>query len=681
MTASKTAMSKIMRSKTVISKSIWPLLVLLLTTMSAADSLYLADSLLIELSINGGFDLVAEGNAPQLQEVTAELLLFPQDDFRQELVRLETAGQHQTEKQLDKAIDKVTFTWNDQKIETKKFGYSAQVRTRNERVTVSKKISFPLSEAAVQGLEQYLQPTKTIDSNNPAIIAQATELAEGEDDLFKVVFKIAHWVDENVNYDLTTLTAETSQKASWVLEHKRGVCDEMTSLFVAMLRSLGIPARFVSGISYTTSDLFTDPWQPHGWAEVYFPDVGWVSFDITFGEYGYVDVTHIKLRDGFDPQEPATRLEWLGRDIDLQTKALALSARVLQQGVPEEEEIQLEQELLTEEAGFGSYNLVKGILKNKANYYAATTLKIAVPGELEITGTNKRTLLLGPKEVKESYWLVKVPANLDEQFIYTFPVLLYSEKNVSIQDQFTVQSGGQYYFRSEVESLLVKDEEKTYSRRVTFNCDYPQKIKVRQRAELRCTVKNAGNTNLQDLSFCLEGVCDLLDLPINQEKSAAITLSADAVGWNKAVVSAENDLVEKKAVFEYQVLDNPTVNVSVDFPATVTIEQAADQMIPLTIRVAKSSYSTPRQLVLLVKGLGSQHKIEAERVVQEQTFPLELEGARITWNNEIKIDSGWQDEEGNTYSDQQTIILKGKALTWTGKLKLLQNKILEIFYR
>ena len=171
------------------------------------------------------------------------------------------------------------------------FKYDAKIKTNNQRVEVRQKIPFPLAPQDIAGFEGYLQPTATIDSNHPQIIAKATELVEGEDDLFKAVFTLANWVDDNVDYDLTTLTAGTSQKASWVLENREGVCDEMTSLFVAMARSVGIPARFVSGISYTTSDLFSEPWQPHGWAEVYFPEVGWVDFDITFGEYGYIDVT------------------------------------------------------------------------------------------------------------------------------------------------------------------------------------------------------------------------------------------------------------------------------------------------------------------------------------------------------------------------------------------------------
>ncbi|MEK6951063.1 MAG: transglutaminase-like domain-containing protein [Nanoarchaeota archaeon] len=651
-----------------MKKIIWSTLFLLFAAILYADPLYLADSLVLELNVQGSFDLIAEKPAAKLQEVTADLLLFPQIDFRQELVTMETTGQRQQ--------NKVAFAWNDQAIEGKKFGYSAQVRTQNKRVTVSQKNFFPLSPAEIQGFEQYLQPTTTIDSNDQTIIAQATKLAEGEDDLFKVVFKIANWVDENVNYDLTTLTAETSQKASWVLENKRGVCDEMTSLFVAMLRSLGIPARFVSGVSYTTSDLFDYPWQPHGWAEVYFPDIGWVSFDITFGEYGYVDVTHVKLRDGFDPQEPATRFEWVAQDVDLKTEKLEVTARVVQQGPPEEEEVQLEQEILTAEAGFGSYNLIKGILKNKANYYAASTLKVAVPAELEIIGKNKRTLLLAPKEVRETYWVVKVPPNLDEKFIYTFPVLMYSEKNVSVSDQFTVQSGKQYYSQADIENLLVKDEEKTYSRKIAFSCDYPRQIKLNQPAKVRCIVKNTGNANLQDLNFCLEGVCDLVDLPINQEQSAAITLKADTVGWNKVIVSAENGLVEKKSVLEYQVLDDPRVTVVIDYPETVILGES----VPLTIKAEKASYSEPRELVIMIKGLAQQHKIEVEALEKDHSFQLELNSQRLTHSNWLQVTTTWKDQEGESYASQQMILIRGEAAGPGGKLRLWWNKVVVLLY-
>ena len=61
-----------------------------------------------------------------------------------------------------------------------------------------------------------------------------------------------------------------------------------------MLRAVGVPAKFVSGVAYTDSPLFTERWGGHGWAEVYFPEIGWVAFDPTFGEFGWIDVGHIK---------------------------------------------------------------------------------------------------------------------------------------------------------------------------------------------------------------------------------------------------------------------------------------------------------------------------------------------------------------------------------------------------
>src|SRR3989344_471781 len=351
------------------------ILLLLFIPLSLAQDLYSMDSLELRLNVDGSFELVPTKSGASLKEVTADLLLYPQQSERQKIIQWDSEGTAEE--------DMVSFFWNDKKIEKKEYGYAALIETQSKRLAVREKISFPLRAEDVQGLEEYLQPTETIDSDNPAIIAEAAELAEGEDDLFKVAFNLASWVEENIEYDLNTVTSTASQKGSWVLQNKQGVCDEMTSLFVAMARSLGIPARFVSGISYTNSQEVIDAvgsnWAGHGWAEVYFPDRGWVSFDVTFNQYGYIDVTHIKLRDGFDPTHPAVKYEWLADGVELQKGKLDLEVNIEKEGMPITEEILLEQEILSHEVGFGSYNLIKGIVKNTADYYTATALNLAAP--------------------------------------------------------------------------------------------------------------------------------------------------------------------------------------------------------------------------------------------------------------------------------------------------------------
>lgn len=630
------------------------------------DNPYLYDSLKLQLELSGDFNLSAESSSSRTEEVSVELLLFPIEDYRQEIAGLNHRG--------EKRDNTIFFRWEEPTFGKKEFGYTALVWTKDQRKEVRRLIPFPLED--ITGYEEYLQPTETIDSNNPKIIARATELAEGENDLFKVAFKVADWVERNVDYDLSTLTAGTSQKASWVLENRQGVCDEMTSLFVAMMRSLGIPARFVSGVSYTTSPLFANHWQPHGWAEVFFPGVGWVSFDITFGEYGYVDVTHIKLRDSFDPQEAATKYEWIASRVNLQAGDLKLETEIKSQGNLPPDEIKLSLELLAEETDFGSYNLARGIVTNLRDHYAAATLQLAIPAEAEIQGRNRKTILLPPGETKEIYWIIKVKEALDSQYHYQLPVILYSEKNLRAEGSFRVQSGRMLYSEEEIEELIVRDEEKSYSRKIDFDCDYPKEINLGEEKGITCQIKNAGNANLHGINFCLKGVCEIIELPINQAENLTVMIKGDKPGWEKAIVSAENELIEKKMVLDYVVLDEPKIELAADFPAKAGL----GELIRAEIKLEKSSFSAPQKVKLKVEWLETESFLEIDVLDNSQSFLLELPTELLSWENEARITVTWEDREGRQFSAEKELSVPGEAGSFEDKLMFFLNLLLKTFY-
>jgi transglutaminase-like putative cysteine protease len=73
----------------------------------------------------------------------------------------------------------------------------------------------------------------------------------------------------------------------FLFEAQTGYCDYYASAMVVMLRSLGIPARYVRGYSEGETDdgvyhlLESDG---HAWPEVYFPGYGWIEFEPTGGE-------------------------------------------------------------------------------------------------------------------------------------------------------------------------------------------------------------------------------------------------------------------------------------------------------------------------------------------------------------------------------------------------------------
>ena len=56
----------------------------------------------------------------------------------------------------------------------------------------------------------------------------------------------------------------------------------MTALFCAACRSLGVPARFVSGYQ-AEADTPDGRRHLHAWPEAFAPDLGWLGYDPTHG--------------------------------------------------------------------------------------------------------------------------------------------------------------------------------------------------------------------------------------------------------------------------------------------------------------------------------------------------------------------------------------------------------------
>jgi transglutaminase-like putative cysteine protease len=84
-------------------------------------------------------------------------------------------------------------------------------------------------------------------------------------------------------YDPVATTVATPLEE--VLAKRRGVCQDFAHLAIASLRSLGVPARYVSGYLRTRPPAgqarLVGADASHAWFSVFCPDVGWVDFDPT----------------------------------------------------------------------------------------------------------------------------------------------------------------------------------------------------------------------------------------------------------------------------------------------------------------------------------------------------------------------------------------------------------------
>ncbi|MBK3496218.1 transglutaminase domain-containing protein [Viridibacillus sp. YIM B01967] len=95
----------------------------------------------------------------------------------------------------------------------------------------------------------------------------------------------------------------------FLFDTKVGYCDNFSSSMVVLLRSVGIPARWVKGFSEgeEIKDADGDKKEfvitnnnAHSWVEAYMPGVGWMSFEPTIGFDGFDNV----LDDVDEKQEP-----------------------------------------------------------------------------------------------------------------------------------------------------------------------------------------------------------------------------------------------------------------------------------------------------------------------------------------------------------------------------------------
>lgn len=101
----------------------------------------------------------------------------------------------------------------------------------------------------------------------------------------------------------TTVTTPPSE----VLEVKRGVCQDFAHLMIACLRSLGLPARYVSGYLRTTPPpgrpRLVGSDQSHAWVAVWIGGDRWLEFDPTNDCIPSLD--HITVAHGRDYDDVA----------------------------------------------------------------------------------------------------------------------------------------------------------------------------------------------------------------------------------------------------------------------------------------------------------------------------------------------------------------------------------------
>lgn len=160
--------------------------------------------------------------------------------------------------------------------------------------------------AADPEAKTFTAPEPFIESDDPGIRAEAVRAVGQVSDARGRAERLVRYVNDLLEKKPTV----SLPSAREVLRTRVGDCNEHTALYVAMARSLGIPARIAVGLAFTRGAFYY-----HAWPEVYI-DEGhgrglWLPVDPTFNQFP-ADAMHIRFARG-GLAEQARILPLIGR--------------------------------------------------------------------------------------------------------------------------------------------------------------------------------------------------------------------------------------------------------------------------------------------------------------------------------------------------------------------------------
>ena len=152
------------------------------------------------------------------------------------------------------------------------------------------------SEVFSEEIKKNLEPSKNLPLNDQ-VKAKAMEVTEGKSTDLEKARAIYDWVIANMNRNEEVKGCGEGDVCALLDTTMSGKCTDINSMFVALCRASGIPAREHFGIRINAEDITKNQ---HCWAEFYVKGTGWVSADPA-------DVLKAVLKNNWSKEQEETK--------------------------------------------------------------------------------------------------------------------------------------------------------------------------------------------------------------------------------------------------------------------------------------------------------------------------------------------------------------------------------------
>ncbi len=633
--------------------------------LSGSDYPFNYQTLNIDLDITGEIELT--GRYTSVNQVKVNLNQYPKQTTTLEFDFFNPNPNYQEKE------DSIEFEFDANNIKERlEYKIFSRFTNRKNQKKITIDPNFPIVSIE-QEYAKYLTETENIDSTS-TMRAKASSLVRGSRGVFDASVAIARWVNENIEYELSDETENNVQKASWAYENKKGVCDEKTAVFISMLRSVGIPTRYISGISYTN---ILQEFGHHAWAEVYFPNYGWVPFDVTYGQFGWIDASHIPLSESNDSKQNSVEATAIGTgNSNLIIGPVDFETKVIEEGEYGFPDVEIELKTLSNEIGFGSYNIVEAKITNNKEFYEVIEIFASNVEGLEFIGNQKKFILIPPKKSEKVKWAIKISDELEKTSSYRFPFNAYLATNDSTTTYFNVTNRGIIYSETYIDNLINNFENTqvdTYSKFIETTCDTNKIFMKDENSTLKCTLNNNAVNELKTITACFQDECKQVEFGKDIEKEIEFTPIFNEIGLQTLIMNISNNHVNKNEYLNFNVKEIPTIQANLTAPGNVNFSD----IFFINIDLEVSSISRPKKLKVYLNGSGRSQEWDFQSFDIDQVITIETKGRDLFANeNNLVLSLQWEDALERTYTEQKEITINLINLNLWQKLYASINKII-----
>jgi transglutaminase-like putative cysteine protease len=120
------------------------------------------------------------------------------------------------------------------------------------------------------------------------VVSRTESVTTDADSPYETAVAVEQWFRSNYEFRMNRSAVENDTAAEVLFEREAAHSSLIATTMTVMLRTEGVPARYVKGytpgVPNETNDTFVvRTVHQHAWVEVYFPEAGWVPFDPTPG--------------------------------------------------------------------------------------------------------------------------------------------------------------------------------------------------------------------------------------------------------------------------------------------------------------------------------------------------------------------------------------------------------------